>query len=394
MIPIVLSILLASGLPTVAVNDLGGPAIDAEVRAVLSAQVRSAMHRAGTHTVVADEAMAALDEALVKRLADGCDSDECLAALSGSVQADLLLLGRVGRVGGKVSLTLKLVHIAKRTTEASASRHLDGAIEDLLPVIDGAVADLCGLEKGLPIEEVDGLALLPLELPEGFGEDERSALSAEAATAADRSRRFRALYSGKRLLSRLGSKLKSGLKKCVSEECMGAIGKAVKLPFAARVWAAKAGKGYQVSAVLIATDENKRTALETQRIPDAASLAVGVRTVLNAAIARTFDPRAPQLHKEMKVSVVAGADPLLRAKRTRWFRYAGTVIGVSGVAAFGVGYLQTSDAATQLADPSVQADRNAFSREWTSANQGTTLQWIGVATVASGVALLGLGMLQ
>jgi hypothetical protein len=394
MIPIALTLILGSALPTVAINDLSGPGVDAEVRKVLSAQVRSAMHRTGTHTVVADEAMAALDEALAKRLAEGCESDECLESLGASVQADRLLLGRVGRVGGKVSLTLKLVHIAKRTTEGTASRHLDGAIEDLLPLIDGTVAELCGLEKGLPIEEVDGLALLPLALPEGFADDERSALAAEATTAADRSRRFRALYSGKRLLSRLGSKLKAGLKQCVSEDCVGGIGKAVKLPFAARVWAAKAGKGYQVSAVLIATDENKRTALETQRIPDAASLAVGVRTVLNAAIARTFDPRAPQLHKEMKVSVVAGADPLLRAKRTRWFRYAGTVLGVSGVAAFGMGYSQTVDAKGQLAEESVQADRNAFSREWNRANQGTTIQWIGLGTAASGVALIGLGMLQ
>ncbi|MDE0883320.1 MAG: hypothetical protein OSB21_12060, partial [Myxococcota bacterium] len=66
------SLLVVAAPPRVAVDELSGWG-DSELRAALTAQLRSAMGRAGVFTLIAAEEQASLDEVLVKRLEEGCD---------------------------------------------------------------------------------------------------------------------------------------------------------------------------------------------------------------------------------------------------------------------------------------------------------------------------------
>jgi hypothetical protein len=381
-------ILAASGAPKVAVHELSG-AVDAQTRGAFTAQLRSALHRAGVYTLIAAEESSAIDAALAEQLAQGCE-DDCLEALGRALHADLLLRGSIARVGGISTIDLKLIDLGSRRTLRSGSRRVDGALEDLLPLIEALAAELSGLER-MPIKEVDGLAILPLQADD-LAAARRAELAAASLTTADRSGRFRALYAGKRLEQRLKKGLLRQAKACAEAACVASIGAAVRLPFASQARVERLGEQLQISVMIVESATGKRRALETMIAPDAHSLTAALRAVMSSAITRTFDPEAPQLHRVMKVSVIAGADPKLRAKRRRYLRFGGLGMIGAGAAIGGLGWSQTNTAATALRRG--HDEPQSFASDWQAAKAGLTVQWAGVGVAAGGAALLGWSLLQ
>jgi hypothetical protein len=382
----------------VVVSGLKAIGVAPEVVQVLAGQIRSAVVRAKVHTLVTPEDMEAVNKELERQLEQGCD-DACMESLGSALGAQLLLSGQVGRVGEAVTLDLKLVDLKTVKATHTASRNLRGVVEDLLPHIDQMVAELSGL-KGLPITEVEGLALVPIQpLGAALKKEDAMSLSGEAATAADRTRHFRQLMTGKILVERLPDMLKNNLDTCFTAACLTGVAQRVKLPYAAAVSIAPVGVKYLVTAFIADAKKARIVARESQTIPDHASLAVGVRTVLAAAIQRIFDPMAPQLHQAMKISVVAGADPDLRAKRMRSFRIGGYSIVVAGLGLAGYGLTSTLSAEATLDDlgrPSHQDNNN--DQAWHDAkgqsDLGATLQWAGIGTITTGAVLVGMSYLQ
>ena len=383
----------------VVVSGLKAAGVGGDVVQVLSGQIRSALVRAAVHTLVTPEDMAAVNKELERQLEQGCDDEACLEQIGEALGAQLLLTGQVGRVGEAVTLDLKLVDLKTVKALKTSSRNLKGVVEDLLPHVDQMVAELSGLD-GLPIKEVEGLALVPLQ-PLGAALKKADALSldGEAATAADRTRHFRQLMTGKVLVDRLPDMLKSGLDTCFTDACLTAIARRVKLPYAASISIAPVGVKYLVTAFIASDKEGRIVAREAQTIPDHASLGVGVRTVLAAAIQRVFDPMAPQLHQAMKVSVVAGADPELRARRAASFRVGGWSVVAAGLGLSGYGLFSTLDAENtldQLGRPSHTDNNNndAWHGAVSQSNLGVTLQYAGLGTAVAGAALVGVSYLQ
>ena len=94
---VVLSLVLASPNQRVAVHDLAGWGT-VDLRQALTAQVRSALQRAGVFVLIATEEQNALDETLAKQLEEGCE-DECLDSLGQALNAQLLVRGSLGQVG-------------------------------------------------------------------------------------------------------------------------------------------------------------------------------------------------------------------------------------------------------------------------------------------------------
>jgi hypothetical protein len=247
---------------------------------------------------------------------------------------------------------------------------------------------------------VEGLALVPIQ-PVGAAIKKADAMSldGEAATAADRSRHFKQLMTGKVLVDRLPDMLKGNLDTCFTGACLTSVARRVNLPYAASVSITPVGMKYLVTAFIASAKKGQVVARESQTIPDHASLGVGVRTVLGAAVQRVFDPMAPQLHQAMKVSVVAGADPELRARRAKAFRYGGWTILGSGIGLAGYGLASTLAAENtldQLGRPG-HVDNNNKDAWHTAVEQsdgGKTFQLAGLGTLAAGAAIVGLSYLQ
>ena len=150
-----LALLLGAPAQRVAVDDLAGW-VELSVRQALTAQLRSALQRAGVFTMIAREEQKALDAELAKQLAEGCE-DECLEALGEALQAQALVRGVLGQVGKSLTLDVKLVDLKTRTATRSVSRRVDGVLEEFLPLIDGVAAELSGLER-MPFDDVEGVA--------------------------------------------------------------------------------------------------------------------------------------------------------------------------------------------------------------------------------------------
>lgn len=373
------SLLVVAAPPRVAVDELSGWG-DSELRAALTAQLRSAMGRAGVFTLIAAEEQASLDEVLVKRLEEGCD-DECLEAIGAALHAEQLLRSRLGRVGGSTTLDLKLIDLKSHKTLRSASRRVDGAPEDLLPLIDGLAAEISGLES-MPMDEVDGIALLPLQAADASAKDQ-VAWAATVVSATDRTGRFRAIIADERLKRRLKKGLIKQAAACGEENCVASIAKAVKLPYAMMVSVEASAELYRVTALIARAKDSKRMALETMTAPDRHSVPSALRAVLTSAVTRSFDPDAPQLHSAMKVSVIAGVDPKLRAKRRMLLRYGGYTVIAVGAGLGGLGYVQTVGAAGKLDS----ATGDEWADLWQQGESGQSMQLAGVGVVAAGAAL-------
>jgi hypothetical protein len=383
----------------VVVSGLKAVGVTADVIQVMSGQVRSAIVRAKVHTLVSPEDAEEVNKELERQLEEGCDDEACLEMLGASLGAQILLTGQIGRVGEAITFDLKMVDIKTLKATATASRRLKGVVEDLLPHIDQMVAELCGL-KELPVNQVEGLAMVPIQpVGEAIKKADAMSLDGEAATAADRSRHFKQLMTGKVLVDRLPDMVKSNLDTCFTAGCLTSVARRVNLPYAASMSITPVGMKYLVTAFIADAKKGQIVARESQTIPDHASLGVGVRTVLGAAVQRVFDPMAPQLHQAMKVSVVAGADPELRARRMKAFRYGGWAVVASGIGLSGFGLFATLAAENkldQLARPSNSDFHN--SDAWHTAvgdsDQGITLQLAGLGASAAGAAIVGLSYLQ
>ena len=376
---VVLSLVLASPNQRVAVHDLTGwGTID--LRQALTAQVRSALQRAGVFVLIATEEQNALDEALAKQLEEGCE-DECLDSLGQALNAQLLVRGSLGQVGKAVTLDLKLIDLATRQTVRSVSRRVDGVVEDLLPLIDGLAAELSGLER-MPIDDVEGIAILPLQADEVETKD-RLTWTSTMVSATDRTGRFRALMADDRLTRRLPKSLHKQAGACGEETCVASIAKAVKLPYGLMVTVESSAQVYRVTALVARTKDAKRMALETMTAPDRFSVPAALRAVLTSAVTRTFDPSAPQLHSAMKISVIAGADPKLRQQRSSLLRYGGIGLLAVGSGLGGYGYVQTTSAASGLDS----ADASEWTERWQQGKTGQTMQLAGVGVAAVGTAL-------
>jgi hypothetical protein len=376
---LLLALLFAAPSQRVAVHDLSG-AGDLEVRSALTAQIRSALQRAGVFKLIAAEDQAALDAELVKQLEEGCE-DECLEALGGALQANLLLRGSLGRVGSAITLDLKLIDLGTRQTVRTASRSVEGVIEDVLPMIEPMAAELSGLER-MPMEEVEGVAVLPLQ-SEGATKKDRVAWAAAVVSAADRTGRFRALMAGDRLVRRLPKAMLKQAGACGEEGCVASVAKAVKLPYGLMVSVEPAEGVYRVTALIARSKDGKRMALESMTAPDHHSVISALRAVLTSTVTRSFDPSAPRLHSAMKVSVIAGADPKLRAKRGALLRYGGIGLLAVGSGLGGYGYVQTTSAASGL-DAASAAE---WAELWQQGKSGQSAQFAGAGVAAVGAAL-------
>jgi hypothetical protein len=297
------------------------------------------------------------------------------------LQAQLLLRGSLGRVGGSVTIDLKLVDLATRKTVRAASRRVDGVAEDLLPLIDGLAAEISGLER-MPIDEVDGIAILPLQAGDASAKDQ-VAWAATVVSATDRTGRFRAIMADDRLKRRLKKGLIKQAAACGEENCVASIAKAVKLPYAVMVSVEPSAGLYRVTALIARAKDSKRTALETMTAPDRHSVPSALRAVLTSAVTRSFDPDAPQLHSAMKISVIAGVDPKLRAKRRMLLRYGGYALVAVGGGLGGLGYVQTAEAAEKLDS----ATGDEWADLWQQGKSGQSMQLAGVGVVAAGAAL-------
>jgi hypothetical protein len=338
------------------------------------------MGRAGVFTLIAAEEQASLDEVLVKRLEEGCD-DECLEAIGAALQAQQLLRSRLGRVGGSITLDLKLIDLKSHKTLRTASRRVDGAPEDLLPLIDGLAAEIGGLER-MPMDEVDGIAILPLQAGDASAKDQ-VAWAATLVSATDRTGRFRAIIADERLKRRLKKGLTKQAAACSEENCVASIAKAVKLPYAMMVSVEASAELYRVTALIARAKDSKRMALETMTAPDRHSVPSALRAVLTSAVTRSFDPDAPQLHSAMKISVIAGVDPQLRGKRRMLLRYGGYTVVAVGAGLGGLGYVQTAEAAGKLDS----ATGDEWADLWQQGKTGQSMQLAGVGVVAAGAAL-------
>jgi hypothetical protein len=383
----------------VVVSGLKAAGVTADVVQVMAGQIRSAIVRAKVHTLVSLEDAEEANKELERQLEEGCDDEDCMEMIGASLGAQLLLSGQIGRVGEAVTFDLKMVDIKTLKATATASRRLKGVVEDLLPHIDQMVAELCGL-KELPVNQVEGLALVPIQpVGEAVKKADAMSLDGEAATAADRSRHFKQLMTGKVLIDRLPDMIRTNLDTCFTAGCLTSVARRVNLPYAASMSVTPVGMKYLVTAFIADAKKGQIVARESQTIPDHASLGVGVRTVLGAAVQRVFDPMAPQLHQAMKVSVVAGVDPELRARRMKAFRYGGWAVVASGIGLSGFGLFSTLAAENkldQLALPSNDNFHNsdAWHRATGESDQGLTLQLAGLGASAAGAAIVGLSYLQ
>jgi hypothetical protein len=331
--------------------------------------------------LIAAEEQAALDQVLLKRLEEGCDDAECLEAIGAALHAEQMLRSRLGRVGGSTTLDLKLIDLKSHKTLRTASRRIDGTAEDLLPLIDALAAEISGLER-MPMDEVDGIAILPLQAGDASAKDQ-VAWAATVVSATDRTGRFRAIMADDRLKRRLKKGLIKQAAACGEENCVASIAKAVKLPYAVMVSVEPVAELYRVTALIARAKDGKRTALETMTAPDRHSVPSALRAVLTSAVTRSFDPDAPQLHSAMKVSVIAGVDPQLRGKRRMLLRYGGYTVVAVGAGLGGLGYVQTAEAAGKLDS----ATGDEWANLWQQGKTGQSMQLAGVGVVAAGAAL-------
>ena len=381
-----LALLLGAPAQRVAVDDLAGWG-ELSVRQALTAQLRSALQRAGVFTMIAREEQKALDAELAKQLAEGCE-DECLEALGEALQAQALVRGVLGQVGKSLTLDVKLVDLKTRTATRSVSRRVDGVLEEFLPLIDGVAAELSGLER-MPFDDVEGVAVLPLQADEAEDKD-RIAWSAAVVSATDRTGRFRGLMADERLMSRLPKALHKQAGVCGEATCVSTIAKAVRLPYGVMARVEASSGVYRVTALVARSKDAKRMALETMTAPDRFSVPAALRAVLTSAVTRTFDPSAPQLHGAMKVSVIAGADPKLRAQRSNLLRYGGIGLLAVGGGLGGYGYLQATSAAAGL-DAANAAEWAAL---WQQGRSGEAAQLAGAGVAALGAALAAWSFVQ
>ena len=192
----------------------------------------------------------AANKELERQLEQGCDDEACMEMIGAALGAQLLLTGQVGRVGEAVTFDLKLVDIKTVKATATASRRMKGVVEDLLPHIDTMVAELCGLEQ-LPVKQVEGLALVPIQpVGQAVKKEDAFIFDGEAATAADRSRHFKQLMTGKVLVDRLPDMVKSNLDTCFTAGCLTSVARRVNLPFAGAVSITPVGMRYLVTAFI------------------------------------------------------------------------------------------------------------------------------------------------
>ena len=128
------SLLLASSAaanpPTVVVAGLVAPQLQDHVRAILLADLRTAVGRSSAYVMVTPEALGEVSKELERQMSGGCAEASCVAQLAEIAQAQFVLSARIMKVGSSFQLTLKNVARASMAVVGSSQRSFD-AVEEL-----------------------------------------------------------------------------------------------------------------------------------------------------------------------------------------------------------------------------------------------------------------------
>ena len=109
LLAVLLASTAASDPPTMVVAGLVAPDLQAHVRAILLADLRTAAGRSSAYVMVTPEAMGEVSKELERQLSGGCAEASCVAELAELAQAQFILSARVVKLGSRYQLTLKNV---------------------------------------------------------------------------------------------------------------------------------------------------------------------------------------------------------------------------------------------------------------------------------------------
>jgi hypothetical protein len=238
---------------------------------------------------------------------------------------------------------------------------------------------------------------MPYAGPKSTGAGEQRLLDADMEKAAVQSARFDRVIKPAALLAKLDPMQKAGISACAEAACLQAMGAKIDAPFVVRVEVEAVDQRYLVRARLVEVASGRELGLESQTVPDRESVSLGLRSVMGSVILRSFEPSAPALHKVMRISVVAGADPEWRSRRALAFRLTGGGLILSGVGLAGWGFQAANSAEAAKTTPGangrmpVGQDLDQFEKDRA---QGDLIGWSGLGLAAAGVALASMSYLQ
>ncbi len=125
------------------VLDLLGESVEAPLRQTLTGVLTSAVRRAApVAEVVSTEDVRTLLGVEAQKQLLGCGEDNCFAEIAGSLGADHIVAGTVGRVGDAFALTLRLLDPSKAGVVRSIARETPEGREALLALVRAAGLEL------------------------------------------------------------------------------------------------------------------------------------------------------------------------------------------------------------------------------------------------------------
>ena len=134
------SLLLASSAaanpPTIVVAGLVAPQLQDHVRAILLADLRTAVGRSSTYVMVTPEAMGEVSKELERQMSGGCAEASCVAQLAEIAQAQFVLSARIMKVGSSYQLTLKNVARSSMAVVGTSQRAFPSVekLQDYIPL--------------------------------------------------------------------------------------------------------------------------------------------------------------------------------------------------------------------------------------------------------------------
>ena len=134
------SLLLASSAaanpPTIVVAGLVAPQLQDHVRAILLADLRTAVGRSSAYVMVTPEAMGEVSKELERQMSGGCAEASCIAQLAEIAQAQFVLSARIMKVGSNYQLTLKNVARGSMAVVGTSQRAFQSVeqLQDHIPL--------------------------------------------------------------------------------------------------------------------------------------------------------------------------------------------------------------------------------------------------------------------
>jgi hypothetical protein len=133
--------------PRLLVTDLGtGAGVDPEMTLMLANLLTSHLDSIGKYQIMTRADIASLLGLEEQRQLVGCDETSCFAEIGGALGAQYMVAGQVGRLGGRLVLTLKLLETRVARIERQLSKTLPEQEEQVPELIRQTSYELVGLK--------------------------------------------------------------------------------------------------------------------------------------------------------------------------------------------------------------------------------------------------------